>query len=361
MKTEHTRSKYEGQDFWIGIDVHHHDWKVTVRAMGIELKTMAIPPQPKVLQGFMHKHYPAGRYHCVYEAGFSGFWAHRQLTQLGFDSRVIHAADIPTSDKERRQKDDVRDSRKLARELENGSLKGIHIPDPALEQLRSLSRLRERSSSHLTRLKNRLKGHLKYYGISVPEDSAYRHWSGSFLRHLAQLSAGAEPAAEYRRFCLEALQQEGRRLAAIMRRLRCHCRKGEACRVIHLLRTVSGIGPKAAFTLYTELQDILRFSNLDRLHAYVGLIPGTDSSGDDVSTTGITPRRNRQLRTVLIESAWMAVRVDPGLQAAFLHLSRRMKKQFAIVRIAAKLVARVAYVWRKGVPYQPVMPETQPA
>jgi len=361
MRTEYTHSGFEGQDFWIGIDVHHRDWKVTVRSMGIELKTMVMPPVPKVLHGFMCRHYPGGRYHSLYEAGFSGFWAHRQLEQLGFDSWVVHAADVPTSDKERRQKDDVRDSRKLARELEKGELERIHIPDPDLEQLRSLCRLRERCSSHLARLKNRLKGHLKYYGIVLPEDSAYRHWSGVFLRRLGELSVGGEPAAEYRRFCLEALQQESRRLAAIMRRLRVHCRKGVAGRIVRLLKTVAGIGPKAAFTLYTELQDIARFANLDRLHAYVGLIPSTDSSGEDETMTGITPRRNRLLRTVLIESAWMAVRCDPGLAADFMRLARRMKKQQAIVRIAAKLTARVAYVWRKGVPCQPVIPISQPA
>ncbi len=361
METNDTRSDFEGQDFWIGLDVHHRDWKVTIRTMGMELKRMAIPPEPTVLAAYLRRHYPGGRYHAAYEAGFSGFWAQRQLTQLGVDARVTHAADIPTSDKERRQKNDVRDGRKVARGLENGELHAIYVPDPNIEQLRSLCRLRERCSSHLTRLKNRIKGHLKYYGIRVEEDSAYRHWSGAFLGKLEALAASPGPGAECLRFNLEAIREESRRLAAILHRLRIHCRDGEAARIIQLLRTIPGIGPKAAFTLYTELQDINRFPNLDRLNAFIGLIPSTDSTGPDETTTGITPRRHRLLRTVLIETSWMAIRHDPTLLAHFSHLARRMKKQAAIVRIAKNLVARVAYVWRKGVPYQPILPASQPA
>lgn len=361
MNTQHTRSEFEGQDFWVGMDVHHRDWKVTIRTMGIEVKTMVMPPDPAGVDAYLRRHYPGGRYHSVYEAGFSGFCAHRQLEKLGFDSRVVHAADVPTSDKERRQKDDVRDSRKLARELEKGELQAIHIPDPDLEQLRSLCRLRERCSSHLTRLKNRIKGHLKYYGISLVENSAYRHWSGAFLRELDGLCTDPGPKADYLRFSLEAVCQESCRLAAIMRRLRSHCREGKAAGIVALLKTVPGIGPKAAFTLYTELQDITRFSNLDHLDAYIGLMPSTASSGEDETTTGITSRHHRLLRTVLIESAWMAIRHDLGLQADFLRLARRMKKQPAIVRIARKLAARAAYVWRKGIPYRPALPVNQAA
>lgn len=72
--------------------------------------------------------------------------------ELGIANIVAHAADVPTSDKERRQKEDTRDSRKLSRCLESGALEPVHVPDPHIEQPRSLCRLQERSRSHLTRL-----------------------------------------------------------------------------------------------------------------------------------------------------------------------------------------------------------------
>lgn len=356
MEIKRSDVRFDGQEFCLGIDVHHRTWKVTIRTMGTEVKTLAMPPDPRGVHTYMARNFPGGRYRSVYEAGFSGFWAHRQLTELGFTNWVVHAADVPTSDKERRQKDDVRDSRKLARSLESGELKPIHVPEPHIEELRSLCRLRERSRSHLTRLKNRIKGHLKYYGVPVPEDSAYRHWSGPFLGHLEALCSEPGPRSDCLSITLNALREESNRLALIMRKLRAHCREGEAARVTSLLRTIPGIGPKTAFTLYTELQDIVRFPNLDKLNSFLGLIPSTDSSGEDEKVTGITPRTNRRMRALLIEAAWVAIRHDPELLRAFSKLASRMKKQAAIVRIARKLAARVAYVWRTGTPYKQAVP-----
>ena len=356
MEVKCSDVRFDGQEFCLGIDVHHRTWKVTIRTMGMEVKTLAMEPKPRVIHNYMTRNYPGGRYRSVYEAGFSGFWAHRQLTDLGFVNSVVHAADVPTSDKERRQKDDVRDSRKLACSLESGQLSPIHVPDQAIEELRSLCRLRERSSSHIRRLKNRIKGHLKYYGIRVPEDSAYRHWSGAFIARLEKLCVEPGPRSDYLAISLDALREESRRLAHITLKLREHCREGEAARITTLLRTIPGIGPKTAFTLYTELQDIGRFANQNKLNSFLGLIPSTDSSGDDEKVTGITPRTNHGMRALLIEASWVAIRYDPELLRAFSKLSSRMKKQAAIVRIARKLAARVAYVWRTGTPYKPAVP-----
>ena len=125
METKRSEVQFDGQEFNLGLDVHHKSWKVTIRTMGMEVKTMVMPPDPVGLHAYMRRNYPGGRYRSVYEAGFSGFWAHRRLIDLGITNSVVHAADVPTSDKERRQKDDIRDSRKLARCLENGELEPI--------------------------------------------------------------------------------------------------------------------------------------------------------------------------------------------------------------------------------------------
>jgi transposase len=82
--------------------------------------------------------------------------------------------------------------------------------------------------------------------------------------------------------------------------------------MISLLRTVPGIGLITAMTIITELDNIGRFKSIDRLCSYVGLVPRTNSSGENEKTGGITPRSNRYLRSMLIESAWIAIRHDPA-------------------------------------------------
>jgi transposase len=105
----------------------------------MELVTFSMNPKPEELAHYLSRRYPGGRYQSVYEAGFCGFWLHRRLQSLGIENRVVHAADVPTTRKEKDQKRDLIDSRKLARELANGSLTGIWVPDTFHEELRSLS------------------------------------------------------------------------------------------------------------------------------------------------------------------------------------------------------------------------------
>jgi transposase len=42
------------------------------------------------------KHYPGASYHSVYEAGFCGFWIHRELQAHGVHNIVVNPADVPT-------------------------------------------------------------------------------------------------------------------------------------------------------------------------------------------------------------------------------------------------------------------------
>jgi len=104
-------------------------------------------------------------------------------------------------------------------------------------------------------------------------------------------------------------------------------------------------------TFLTELTSISRFSSLDRLASYVGLIPNTNSSGEKDNTTGITNRRNPSLRGILIESSWVAVRKDPALIMVFDRLCKHMTKTKAIIHIARKLLNRIRYVLKNQKEY----------
>ena len=102
----------------------------------------------------------------------------------------------------------------------------------------------------------------------------------------------------------------------------------------------------------TEIVDIKRFKDIDHLSSYFGLIPGENSSGDTQLHTGISPRHNANLRVLLIESSWIAVRKDPALLMSFNKLSKRMPKNKAIIRIARKLLNRIHYVLKNHCYYE---------
>ena len=164
----------------------------------------------------MHKRYPGGNYHSVYEAGFCGYWIDRELKRYGFNNMVINPADVPTTQKEKSTKTDKVDSRKLARQLENGSLRGIYIPDEFHQQLRSLCRLRFKVVQSQTRLKNRIKGYLAFYGYAIPSHDEMSHWSLGFIRWLKTLEFSYAMGRDYLRLCIEELESHRRRLVEVL-------------------------------------------------------------------------------------------------------------------------------------------------
>ncbi len=61
---------------------------------------------------------------------------------------------------------------------------------------------------------------------------------------------------------------------------------------------------------------------------------------------------HRELRTMLVEAAWQAVRQDPAMLEAYEQLTKKMKGNEAIIRIARKLLRRMRAVLISGVEYQ---------
>ena len=111
------------------------------------------------------------------------------------------------------------------------------------------------------------------------------------------------------------------------------------------------MGLVTAMTFLTEIEDVPRFKTLDRLCSYIGLVPMTGSSGGSESVGGITKRQNKVLRSMVIESSWMAIRNDPALMLAYQKLVVRMSPSKAIVGIAKKMINRMRYVLKNQAPY----------
>ncbi len=346
MNLRQNQLDFKGQHFYIGLDVHKRNWTVCIRTRDLFLKTFSMNPSPNELRDYLVRHYPGGSYHSVYEAGFCGFWVHRRLVELGIENIVTNAADVPTTHKEKRRKRDKVDAKKLSMELANQRLEALYVPAEFDEHLRSLHRLSVKEAGHRTRLKNRIRGFLNLQGIELPERAEFSPWSGRFIRWLEKIEFSNEPAREYLDFCLEELRDTRQRVLSILRKLRVHSRVPSRKKIIHdYLKSVPGVGFITAMTFYCEVIDIKRFSNLDKLCAYVGLVPDCHCTGESDVDTGLTFRCNRYLRYLLIEAAWVAVRRDPALTLKYEQLCQRMKKQKAIIRIAKKLICRMRHVW----------------
>lgn len=354
MDTQVTKFSFEGEKIYVGIDVHKTNWKVSIMGEHLTHKTFSQDPDPDILHKYLASHFPGAEYHSAYEAGFSGFWVHDRLHSLGINSMVVNASDIPTTDKEKRQKEDKRDSRKIARSLRNGELVPIRVPTEKNRHDRSLLRVRKSLQKDLQRSKNRIKGFLFFHGISFPErfKASSSHWSKVFVKWLEGLQLSEISGQDALHFLIESSLFQRKQLLDITRKIRVLSGSEHYLQDVELLCSIPGIGMLTAMTWLTEIAEIDNYKNLDNLCSYVGLVPSTHSSSEKERVGNITPRGKKLLRGMLIESAWVAARNDPALMKKYHQFRARMNSNDAIIRIAKGLISRMRFVLVNRKKYQ---------
>lgn len=355
MRTKVTKDLFKGRSFYVGIDYHKKSWKVTILSEHYEHKTMSQEPNPVILANYLNRNFPGGDYHAVYEAGFSGFGACRELQKLGVNCSVIHPADVPTSQKERQQKTDKTDSRKLARSLRSNELEAIHVPERKLEADRALSRQRFRIVKDIARTKNRVKSLLLQFGISIPERftvTQSRHWSKNYINWLKGLPIEELSLRPVLDNYIEIGTMLRKELLLVNKQVKELSKLPGYAHNYKLLLSIPGIGITTAMTILVQAGDIKRFKRLDDLCNYIGLVPKMYASGEKVVTGKMIRRGRKELKIMMIEASWEAIRKGPALMAVFNELSSRMNKNKAIIRIARKMLSRVRYVLTNRAEYE---------
>jgi transposase len=335
---------------YIGIDIHKRSWKIHCSTDLFSGKSFTQAPNPELLRDYVAKHFPNYEVATAYEAGCCGYYAHRCFVSYGWRSLVVNPADIHRKGKEKYTKTDKIDAQLISRELKDGRLDSIVVPDTEREQLRSLFRRRNDLVKDYRRIKSYIKMQLLYFGVAIPEEFDNDHWSHKFRDWLDDLvfefpTAKATLSSRMRMF--RFIDQE---LRDVSTQLRAYCRKHYK-KDYDLLRSIPGIGGIVACGILCELGDLRRFQNIKHLAGYVGLAPGIHQSGDNQRNTGITMRAHRLIRSYFIEASWQAIRTDPVMQAYYRnHIGKNVKT--IIIKVARKLLSRTLAVIKTETPYQ---------
>jgi len=343
---------FSGQNIYVGFDVHLKSWKVTIMTEKLTHKTFSQSPKPELLYNYLTKNFPGGTYHSAYEAGFCGYWIHNKLKSYGINSMVVNPADIPTTDKEKVQKEDARDSRKIAKSLRSGDLTPIHVPSLKTLDDRTLMRTRSALVKDLARNKNRTKSFLYFHGIEIPDSySNQTVWSKLFIEWLSHVEMPEKSGKDALDAIVGASTDLRTSVLRVTKQIHALSQTKEYEDQVTLLRSIPGIGLLTSMTILTELETINRFKSFDKLCGFIGLIPSTHSSGENQVVGDITRRGHSVLRSAIIESAWTAARLDPALTKSYHDYCKRMEPNKAIVRIAKKLLNRIRYVLKNKKTY----------
>ncbi len=257
--------------------------------------------------------------HVCYEASGCGFWIARQLIQMGIRCDVIAPSLIPTKSGDR-VKTDKLDAKKIARLFRNGDVTEVRIPPALDEAVRDLCRARTDSSDDLSRAKQRLKSFLLRNGIRYEGKSS---WTPSHMNYLRHLTLPDPTQALVLEGYLQTIDACVERVASFEDKMKQVLTDWEWRPIVEAVMACKGFKEVAAMTFVSEVGDLRRFKSPRQLMAFLGLVPGEESTGNKRRQGSITKCGNGHARWMLCESA-QAYRREPKISA---QLSQRQHGQ----------------------------------
>jgi transposase len=252
---------------------------------------------------------------------------------------VIAPALVPRKPGER-IKTNRRDARKLAELLRANVLTEVRPPTPEEEAVRDLCRGRDDAREDLQRCRHRLGKVLLRRGLHYTGRNwtrAHRQWIDSLdWTHAAERTL----VEDY----LLAIDHVEARLIELDHRLSEIAEADPYREPVGWLRCFRGIDTLTAIVILAELHDFRRFESPRGLMAYLGLVPGEDSTGEKHRRGRITRTGNALVRRLLIETAWH-YQHRPHIGPA---LTRRHKGQPGrVIAIADKAQQRLCRRFRR--------------
>ena len=327
---------------YVGIDAHKKDLFIAMlvgdRRAPVTWQVANEPQAVRRLVRQLEREAPGPVCVC-YEAGPGGYALQRQMTTTRMACQVIAPALIPRKPGER-IKTNRRDARKLVELLRAGLLTEVRPPTPEEEAVRDLGRARDDAREDLQRSRHRLGKLLLRRGLHY----SGRNWTRGHRSWIASLE-WTQPAErvvvdDY----LLAIDHLEARLLELDARL-AEIAETEPYRgPVGWLRCFRGIDTLTAILILAELHDFRRFQSPRALMAYLGLVPGEDSTGEKHRRGRITRTGNALVRRLLVETAWH-YQHRPGIGVA---LTRRRRGQPSrVIAMADKAQQRLCRRFRR--------------
>lgn len=289
------------------------------------------------------------------------------------------------------RKTDVNDATWIADLVACGLIRASFVPDQAIQELRSLMRMRKQLTQEQTRHTQRIQKTLEEANIKL--DSVISDILGvSGRRMIEAMIAGIRNPAklaeladsrimatpkelydalhgrltDHHRFMLKLYLEQYDRLDksiieidhavdAAIARMDQEVASGQASfrSLIGLLATIPGVSTLSATTLLAETgTDMNRFPTAGHFVAWAGLCPGQNESAGKRKSSRLR-KGAPWLKTALVQCAWSAARKkDSYYKAQFNRLRSRRGPKKAICAVAASILTAIYHMLTNGVGHQ---------
>jgi transposase len=313
-------------------------------------------PDGKIIEELRHRTARLGSYlkkrppsRVILETSSEAFRIADTARELGHEVRVVPATLAPSLGVGARGvKTDRRDARVLSEVSSRIDLPSVHIPSETSRSWKSTCTAREALVSSRTLLINSARGWLRQRLIKLNVGGVTTFVERA-RKALAPIPGGLPEAIEHLLMTIQLLNE---RIALADKEL---TRLSEEHPVCKLLMTIPGVGPVSSLRFVAALDQVERFPSAHAVQAYLGLVPGENSSSTRKQRTGITKAGPPRVRWALVQAAWSFRRCsknDP-LVAWTIEVEKRRGKKVAITALARKLAGVMYAMWRDGKRYEP--------
>jgi transposase len=300
------------------------------------------------LEGFLGPDAPAAK--VAFEACREGWHVHGTLTRWGKEPVMLDTTRVrQIGVGQHGRKNDALDAEAMAKALDAGRVPVAHVLSPARRELRAKLSVRGELVDMRARQVGLLRGLARAEGVLVASCGIE-----NFLEKLeaAPLSAAMRAMMAPLVATLQVAQEQ---IALVDVDL---ARVAKADPIIALCATAPGVAVIVAATYVSVIDEAKRFRNAHAVAAYLGLVPGENTTGGKQRLGSITKHGNAHARAMLVQSAWQILRAgadDDPLRRWAIHLAKTRGKKIAAIALARRLAGVLWAMWRDGTVYDPAV------
>lgn len=362
-----------------GIDIHKSVLVATVMGKGVKTETRTFNTFTSSLQESRDWLKSVGVTHIAIESTGVYWKPVYNIMEEDFEIVLVNAShlkNIPGN------KTDKKDSRRIAKLLLAGLLRGSFIPPKPTREMRDITRYKRRIIDQISSEKNRVHKFLEDANIKL--SSVVSNLSGvtstkiidSMIEgegrpeELAKLRHGKMKASEeeliqaltgnlteHHKFMLGVIKQSIKDKKLLINKLdkQIDNKLKENTMVLdaELLSTIPGVDKEAATYILSEIGNKMEhFPNEQHLASWAGLSPGNNESAGKKKSSRIT-HGDKWLKSMIVQCAWAATRTKGTyLRSKYDSLVGRRGKKRALVAVGHKILIAAYFILKNKDSYK---------
>ena len=300
-------------EYYVGLDVSLKQTSIcVVDRTGSVVREGVVDSDPEAISVYVRSRAP-GAVRIGLETGPTSTWLWTELKRLGLPVVCIDARHAKAVLKMQINKSDRNDAIGIARIMQTGWFKEVHVKDIDSHSVRALLASRALLVKIKRDLENHVRGLVKNLGLVIgrAKFNVFAVRAEELIEGRPELIAAIRPLLEAR----NAVEQQVSELDRKIMKLARHDAQ------VRRFMTVPGVGPITALAFKATIDDPARFARSRSVGAYVGLTCRRHASGEVDWSGRISKCGDAMLRSYLFEAAgvlltrvpkWSAVKAWGG-------------------------------------------------